>query len=46
MKDLANKGQVKKHSVLSDIRGSFVSQSEHTVYLTGNSRVVTTLPKQ
>ncbi|MHA1739379.1 MAG: type II methionyl aminopeptidase [Candidatus Heimdallarchaeota archaeon] len=46
LKDLANKGQVKKHSVLSDIRGSFVSQSEHTVYLTGNSRVVTTLPKQ
>ena len=46
LKDLANKGQVKKHSVLSDISGSFVSQSEHTVYLTGNSRVVTTLPKQ
>ena len=46
LKFLADKGQIKKHSVLSDIRGSFVSQSEHTVYLTGNSRVVTTLPKQ
>ncbi|MHA1125734.1 MAG: type II methionyl aminopeptidase [Candidatus Heimdallarchaeota archaeon] len=46
LKYLADKGQIKKHSVLSDIRGSFVSQSEHTVYLTGNSRVVTTLEKQ
>jgi methionyl aminopeptidase len=46
LKYLADKGQIKKHSVLSDVRGSFVSQSEHTVYLTGNSRVVTTLAKQ
>jgi methionyl aminopeptidase len=43
---LADKAQIKRYSVLSDVRGSFVSQSEHTVYLTGNSRVVTTLPNQ
>jgi methionyl aminopeptidase len=43
---LADKAQIKRYSVLSDVRGSFVSQSEHTVYLTGNSRVITTLPNQ
>jgi len=43
---LANKGQLHRYPVLSDIRGSFVSQSEHTVFLTGNSRVITTLPNQ
>lgn len=43
---LADKVQIKRYSVLSDIKGSFVSQSEHTVYLTGNSRVITTLPNE
>ena len=46
LKYLSDKGQIKRHPVLSDIRDSFVSQSEHTVYLTGNSRIVTTLEKQ
>jgi len=43
---LANKGQIHRYPVLSDIRGSFVSQSEHTVYLTEKSRVITTLENQ
>lgn len=43
---LADKSQIKRYPILSDIKGSFVSQSEHTVYLTGNSRVVTTLPNE
>ncbi|MHA1221503.1 MAG: type II methionyl aminopeptidase [Candidatus Heimdallarchaeota archaeon] len=43
---LADNYQIKRYSVLSDVKDSFVSQSEHTVYLTGNSRVVTTLPNQ
>lgn len=43
---LANKAQIKRYPVLSDIKDSIISQSEHTVYLTGNSRVVTTQPNQ
>ncbi|NHJ84113.1 MAG: type II methionyl aminopeptidase [Asgard group archaeon] len=46
LKNLADKGQIKQYPVLSDIEGSLVSQSEHTVYLTENSRVVTTRPNE
>jgi methionyl aminopeptidase len=46
LRDLSDKGQIKKHPTLSDVKDSFVSQSEHTVYLTENSRVITTLPNQ
>ncbi|MBK5114717.1 MAG: type II methionyl aminopeptidase [Candidatus Heimdallarchaeota archaeon] len=43
---LADKAQIKRYPVLSDVKDSLVSQSEHTVFLTGNSRVVTTQPNQ
>ena len=46
LRDLSTKGQIKRYPALCDIKGSFVSQSEHTVYLTGDSRIITTLPKQ
>jgi len=46
IRDLSIKGQIKRYPALCDVKGSFVSQSEHTVYLTGNSRVVTTIPNQ
>ncbi len=39
---LADKAQIKRYPVLSDVKDSLVSQSEHTVFLTGNSRIVTT----
>lgn len=42
LRDLSDKGQIKSHPALCDVKGSFVSQAEHTVYLTGDSRVVTT----
>ncbi|NHJ32525.1 MAG: type II methionyl aminopeptidase [Asgard group archaeon] len=43
---LADKAQIKRYPVLSDVKDSFISQSEHTVFLTGNSRVVTTKANQ
>lgn len=43
---LADKAQIKRYPVLSDVKDSLVSQSEHTVFLTGNSRVVTTKANQ
>jgi methionyl aminopeptidase len=43
---LADKAQIKRYPVLSDIKDSLVSQSEHTVFLTGNSRVITTKANQ
>jgi methionyl aminopeptidase len=43
---LADKAQIKRYPVLSDVKDSLVSQSEHTVFLTGNSRVVTTQANQ
>ncbi|MEA2069820.1 MAG: type II methionyl aminopeptidase [Asgard group archaeon] len=46
LRDLADKGQIRKHPPLCDIDGSYVSQSEHTVYLTDDSRIITTLPNQ
>ncbi len=46
IRDLSTKGQIKRYPALCDVKGSFVSQSEHTVYLTGNSRVITTMPNQ
>ncbi|MHA1155933.1 MAG: type II methionyl aminopeptidase [Candidatus Heimdallarchaeota archaeon] len=46
LRDLSNKGQIKRYPALCDVKGSFVSQSEHTVYLTGSSRVITTMPNQ
>ncbi|NHJ04558.1 MAG: type II methionyl aminopeptidase [Candidatus Heimdallarchaeota archaeon] len=46
LNDLSTKGQIKKYPALCDVKGSIVSQSEHTVFLTENSRVVTTLPNQ
>ncbi|MFW9922424.1 MAG: type II methionyl aminopeptidase, partial [Candidatus Thorarchaeota archaeon] len=46
LKDLSSKGQIRRFPALCDIKGAFVSQSEHTVYLTDKSRVVTTLPNQ
>ncbi|MBN1330549.1 MAG: type II methionyl aminopeptidase [Candidatus Heimdallarchaeota archaeon] len=46
LKYLADNAQLKRYPVLSDVKDSFVSQSEHTVYLTGNSRIITTLPNQ
>ncbi|HUT81028.1 MAG TPA: type II methionyl aminopeptidase [Candidatus Bathyarchaeia archaeon] len=46
LKYLADNMQLKRYPVLSDVKDSLVSQSEHTVYLTGNSRVITTLPNQ
>ena len=46
LKDLSDKGQIKRYPALCDIKGSIVSQSEHTVYLTDNSRVITTLKNQ
>ena len=46
LKYLADKAQIKRYPVLSDIKDSLISQSEHTVFLTGNSRVITTKPNQ
>ncbi|MCK5158037.1 MAG: type II methionyl aminopeptidase [Candidatus Heimdallarchaeota archaeon] len=43
---LADKAQIKRYPVLSDVKDSLVSQSEHTVFLTGNSRIVTTQENQ
>ncbi len=43
---LADKAQIKRYPVLSDVKDSLVSQSEHTVFLTGNSRIVTTQANQ
>jgi methionine aminopeptidase len=43
---LADKAQIKRYPVLSDIKDSFVSQSEHTVFLIGNSRIITTKANQ
>ncbi|NPE09761.1 MAG: type II methionyl aminopeptidase, partial [Asgard group archaeon] len=43
---LADKAQIKRYPVLSDVKDSLVSQSEHTVFLTGNSRIVTTKANQ
>lgn len=43
---LANKAQIKRYPVLSDVKDSLVSQSEHTVFLTGNSRIITTKANQ
>ncbi|MBD3192227.1 MAG: type II methionyl aminopeptidase [Candidatus Heimdallarchaeota archaeon] len=46
LRDLSDKGQIKSHPALCDVKGSLVSQAEHTVYLTGDSRVVTTREKE
>jgi methionyl aminopeptidase len=46
LSDMTKKGQIKNHPPLCDEEGSFVSQAEHTVVLTENSRVITTLPNQ
>lgn len=46
LKDLSNKGQIKRFPALCDVKDSFVSQNEHTVYLTEDSRIITTLPNQ
>ncbi|HUU78382.1 MAG TPA: type II methionyl aminopeptidase [candidate division Zixibacteria bacterium] len=46
LNDLSTKGQIKRYPALCDVKGSIVSQSEHTVFLTENSRVVTTLSNQ
>ena len=43
---LADKAQIKRYPVLSDVKDSLVSQSEHTVFLTGNSRIITTKANQ
>ncbi|MHA1531696.1 MAG: type II methionyl aminopeptidase [Candidatus Heimdallarchaeota archaeon] len=43
---LADKAQIKRYPVLSDVKDSLVSQSEHTVFLTGNSRIITTQENQ
>ncbi|MCK5046064.1 MAG: type II methionyl aminopeptidase [Candidatus Heimdallarchaeota archaeon] len=43
---LADKAQIKRYPVLSDVKDSLVSQSEHTVFLTGNNRIVTTQENQ
>lgn len=46
LNDLSTKGQIKRYPALCDVKGSIVSQSEQTVFLTENSRVITTLPNQ
>ena len=46
LSNLATKSQIRRYPVLSDIPNSFISQSEHTVFLTGNSRVITTIANQ
>jgi len=43
---LADKAQIKRYPILSDVKDSLVSQSEQTVFLTGNSRIVTTRTNQ
>ena len=43
---LADKAQIKRYPVLSDVKDSLVSQSEHTVFLSGNNRIVTTQENQ
>ena len=46
LQELSTKKQIRRFPALCDVKGSFVSQNEHTVYLTGNTRIITTLPNQ